>query len=413
MAEKFRPKQISDVLGQDVVKNLIRRSLVNNAFPQFSLMYGPSGTGKSTLAEIAGLSLTCDNPQLGEPCLCCQSCKDNLTQLESGGNTLNLCKVNMGAIERSDFKQTIKEVFTLKPALNKKAVYIFEEIQALTKDEQNILLEYISGMPKDIHVIACTTEFTKLRQELRNRATKFAFKQLKMNESLQLISNICKQKNIPEPSAEIAKFLIRTTHNCPREIVNTIDFLSSADSFDGDTLTEFLGYISNSVYIEYFRQCKEDTFKFAEWLESKAEVGYMNMVRGLKEFTIDLYGYIFGGNVQYFSIKERKELKEIFQKVDEDKLGRIMEYFNNCKCDDDVSAKYNLIAGRRYLLGQTEKSIMHNSKADAIKTSVEADKKASHLVTKPLTPQPKSIDDISDILSQLNVQTVNRPNNVG
>lgn len=33
MAEKFRPRQISDVMGQDNVKNVIRRSLRNKTFP--------------------------------------------------------------------------------------------------------------------------------------------------------------------------------------------------------------------------------------------------------------------------------------------------------------------------------------------------------------------------------------------
>lgn len=395
MAEKFRPRQISDVIGQDNIKNMVRRSLRNKTFPQFSIMYGPSGTGKSTMAEICGLSITCMNPDNGEPCCQCKSCMDNLKLLNEGKSSYNLVKINMGAIERTDFKQTIKEVFTLSPAIGDSAVYIFEEIQALTKDEQNILLEYVSGMAKNIYVIACTTELMKLRTELRNRAIKFQFKQIRTEDAMQLIERVCTEKMISRPSVEISKYLARSTGNCPREIVNLIDFLSDAQSLNDQAMSEFLGYVHNIVYIQYFEKCKCDAYEFNQWLDTLQETGYINVLRGIRNFTIDCYGYVFGSNTVYFNTHEKHQIKEIFAGHDEESLLNIMHYFDECKFDDEISARYCLIAGRRFFMGKSVGSVLKESKREASKAVIQSEH-TTRKVEKS-EARPSKIMDMSEL----------------
>lgn len=401
MAEKFRPRKIADVVGQDNIKNIIRRSLRNKTFPQFSLMYGPSGTGKSTMAEICGLSLTCQNPDGGEPCCECDSCRSNLMMLDSGKSSYNLVKINMGAIERTDFKATIREVFTLKPAIGDSAVYIFEEIQALTKDEQNILLEYISNIAKNIYVIACTTEMQRLRTELRNRAIKFSFKQIKTDEAVSLLERICKFKGITSPNGDISKFLVRSVHNCPREIVNLIDFLADSDSLNSNSVSEFLGYVENTVYIDYFRKCTVSTFEFVQWLDTIEELGYQNVVRGIRNFVIDCYGYVYGSNTSYFNTHEKHDIKEIFSSFTEEQILNVMKYFDECRFDDDVSAKYCLIAGRRFFLGKSTTDVIRESKREASKEVIKSETRTRRIEkeSKPVNRITES--DLDDVLGDL------------
>lgn len=402
MAEKFRPRQISDVIGQDTVKNLVRRSLRNKTFPQFSLMYGPSGSGKSTMAEISALSLTCENQENGEPCCECKSCKDNLRQLNAGKASMNLVKINMGAIERSDFKQTIKEVFTLQPALGDNAVYIFEEIQALTKDDQNILLEYLSNIQNNIYVIACTTEMQKLRAELKNRAIKFAFKSLKTEEALALLDKVCKEKGITKPPVDMAKFLVRSANNCPREIVMMIDFLADAESLTEKDISEFLGFISNSKYIEFFEKCSTDTYNFVQWLDELQELGFINMVKGLRNFAIDCYSYIYGSNTSFFNTQEKHRIKEVFMNVDEERMLDVMNYFDTCKYDDETSAKYCLINGRRKFNNQTVKTIVKETKHDASKAVIQSENKTRNNVKVEKKVEAITFDNLDDLLVGMN-----------
>lgn len=406
MAEKFRPRHIDDVIGQNSVKNMIKRSLRNKSFPKFSLMYGPSGTGKSTMAEICGLSLTCCNPQDGEACCKCDSCRANLSLLNNGQKSMNLVKINMGAIERTDFKKTIKEVFTLQPIMGDNAVYIFEEIQALTKDEQNILLEYISNIRNNIYIIACTTELFRLRQELRNRAIKFQFKQLKTDEALTLLNKICDVKSIAKPPKDIATFLLRSVDNCPREIVNTIDYLADANSFDGNTLSDFLGYVSNKTYIEYMEKCKLDSYEFVAWLDTIADGGYQNIVKGLRNFLVDCYGYIYGSNKQYFNTQEKHRLISVFSGFDESRMLDMMKFFNDCKYDDDTSAKYCLIEGRMRMNGKSTKAVFSESKREAVKSVIQSEKKSKEFETIAKRDMSVQTQDLDSVL--LNFEEIKR-----
>ena len=74
----MRIYNFSKVVGNTTTVKLMKGALANNKFPRFSICAGLPGTGKSTCANIAALSLTCENPFNGEPCLQCESCKKNL-----------------------------------------------------------------------------------------------------------------------------------------------------------------------------------------------------------------------------------------------------------------------------------------------------------------------------------------------
>ena len=59
LASKYRPKNFEDFYGQEKVVKLIKKQLDNKKFIS-SIFYGPSGTGKTTLAKIIANSLGYD-----------------------------------------------------------------------------------------------------------------------------------------------------------------------------------------------------------------------------------------------------------------------------------------------------------------------------------------------------------------
>ena len=55
LADEIRPKTIDEVVGQTHIlgeKGVLRRVIQGGAIPNM-IFYGPSGTGKTTVAEIA------------------------------------------------------------------------------------------------------------------------------------------------------------------------------------------------------------------------------------------------------------------------------------------------------------------------------------------------------------------------
>ena len=59
LASKYRPKDFDDFYGQEKIVRLIKKQLDNKKFIS-SIFYGPSGTGKTTLAKIIAKKLGYD-----------------------------------------------------------------------------------------------------------------------------------------------------------------------------------------------------------------------------------------------------------------------------------------------------------------------------------------------------------------
>ncbi len=65
----------ADVVGQENVKQILRRQVDAGRLPHALLLHGPQGAGKLPLALALSRYLLCQNPSGGEPCEECPSCK--------------------------------------------------------------------------------------------------------------------------------------------------------------------------------------------------------------------------------------------------------------------------------------------------------------------------------------------------
>lgn len=59
--QSYRPCRISEVYGQDEIKEVIRKGLDEDSLPHSILFHGVSGTGKTTLGRIIAMGLSCNN----------------------------------------------------------------------------------------------------------------------------------------------------------------------------------------------------------------------------------------------------------------------------------------------------------------------------------------------------------------
>ena len=158
LADELRPKTLDEVVGQEEILGegrMLRRMIESGKVPNL-IFYGPSGTGKTTVANIIA----------------------DATQR-------TLYKLNATTASTADIKEIVAQLDTLM-APNGILLYL-DEIQSFNKRQQQSLLQYLEN--GKITLIASTTEnpYFYIFNAILSRSTVFEFKPITPEAAMKAV----------------------------------------------------------------------------------------------------------------------------------------------------------------------------------------------------------------------------------
>ena len=212
LADLLRPQSLDDVFGQDHIlgQGAILRRLVDSGKIPNMIFYGPSGTGKTTVANIIAK-------------------QTNRT----------LYQLNATTASTADIKNIVAQLDTFM-APNGVLLYL-DEIQSFNKKQQQSLLEHIEN--GKITLIASTTEnpYFYVFNAILSRSTVFEFKQISAQAALQAVNravSYMQERTALKATAEegALEYIAGACGGDIRKALNAVEVLFSASKPMGDTI---------------------------------------------------------------------------------------------------------------------------------------------------------------------------------
>ena len=204
LADLLRPETLDDVVGQEHIlgQGAILRRLIDSGNVPNMVFYGPSGTGKTTVANIIAK-------------------QTNRT----------LFKLNATTASTADIKEIVSQLDTFL-APNGVLLYL-DEIQSFNKKQQQSLLEHIEN--GKITLIASTTEnpYFYVFNAILSRSTVFEFKQIDAPAALKAVKravSFMEERTAlhAEPEDGTLEYIAQCCGGDLRKAMNAVEVLFSA-----------------------------------------------------------------------------------------------------------------------------------------------------------------------------------------
>lgn len=254
----YRPKNFSDVIGQEHIVRTLKNQIENNNVGHAYLFCGTRGTGKTSTAKIFSRAVNCTNLHNDEPCNECENCREILKD-----KTMDVVEIDAASNNSVDDIRELRENVKYSPAKAKYKVYIIDEVHMLSQGAFNALLKTLEEPPSYVIFILATTEPHKIPATILSRCQRFDFKRVTVKDISSRMRYICEKEGI-EADEKALNLIARNSQGALRDALSILD---QCISFEGNKISyndviELLGSVNIEQLFDLAESIiKEDTRK--------------------------------------------------------------------------------------------------------------------------------------------------------
>lgn len=243
---KYRPRNLSEVYGQNIAVNILKNAIENKKFGHAYLFTGSRGCGKTSVAKIMARLVNCENVIDGQLCGECKNCiatKDN--------SCVDVLEIDAASNNGVDEIRELKSKVNLIPSVLNYKVYIIDEVHMLSIGAFNALLKTLEEPPEHVIFILATTELNKVPITIVSRCQTIEFKKINNKDMFNRLREISNMEKINITDDAITE-IVNVSDGGLRDAIGMLDM---STTYTNNQITEediyaINGNISNAE-IEY------------------------------------------------------------------------------------------------------------------------------------------------------------------
>ena len=328
---KYRPKLFEDLIGQELVVQILKNAAKSDKISHAYLFYGPRGTGKTTAARIVAKIANCEtragDPKFkvkGEPCNKCRACKEI-----DEGRAIDVAEIDAASNRGIDEIRSLKEGIRLSPTSYRYKVFIIDEAHQLTKFAADALLKILEEPPAHAIFILATTEYEKLSATIVSRTQRFHFRRVPTQAILKKLNQIALAEKIEIDTAAL-ELIATAAEGSFRDAESLFEQVTSLAGGTGlenvEQILGKVGFVRTAALAGYLLD--NDLEASLEYLAEINESGF-----NLVQLNKDLIHYLR----RVLTLKFDPQLEEVFKReLTPDEIVEIKKHGEMAKDPDKI-----------------------------------------------------------------------------
>ena len=246
LARKYRPQTFDEVVGQEHITDLLKKTIQADRLTHAYLFCGPRGIGKTSCARILAKSLNCEKGPTLKPCGKCSACAE-ITK----GTSFDVLEIDGASNRGIDEIRALRENVKFAPSYGRYKIYIVDEVHMLTPEAFNALLKTLEEPPEHVKFIFATTAPNKVPATIISRCQRFDFKRIAMKIIVDALAAVGKKEKF-KIDQEALYAIGKAAQGSLRDALSILDQLSalSEKGIVSDDVFSMLGLVETQYLFE-------------------------------------------------------------------------------------------------------------------------------------------------------------------
>jgi DNA polymerase-3 subunit gamma/tau len=318
LARKHRPRQLSDVVGQEHIGRTLANAIKRNRVAHALLFTGARGVGKTSTARILARAMNCEKGPTPTPCDECRSCVQIL-----GNSSVDVIEIDAASNRGIDEIRDLRDQVRYPPSQERYKIYIIDEVHMLTTPAFNALLKTLEEPPPHVVFVLATTEPHKIPETILSRCQRFDFRRISQPLIEKHLAKIAQAEGVTA-QPEAIRLVAQQSEGCMRDAQSLLDQLISfaEGEITEELASRVLGVVGrDALYGLSEAVLKKQVDAVLERIKGAYEVG-ANLVRLASDYLSHLRDLAVctltrtGDGLVHLTDGERARLKDLAELTD-------------------------------------------------------------------------------------------------